>query len=269
MAENTFTVEDYLAIARTRTTEQFTLESAPVFDKYLQLLISGFQEAQEIFDDLMKLRGVDTATGAQLDIIGNIVGQDRELIAADLYDFFGMQGALNAFPMGDRNDPTVGGIFYSAGTDFGGNVQLDDDLYRLFIKAKIYKNNTSSTPEQFIQAIRMIFDAEQVALVESGNANAYVYIGKQLSNFEKILLTYISSSAGYPSRLIPKTVGVGLGFGQFDSNNYFGFTDSPGAKGFGDLTGTYGYGLGYGLNYGLSDYGLGDGGTFASLIQLI
>lgn len=264
MAENIFTVEDYLTIARTRTTEQFKSEG--VFDRYLQLLIGGFQDVQTVYNDLMKLRSVDTATGAQLDIIGNIVGQDRELIAADLYDFFGMQGALNAFPMGDRNDPTVGGIFYSAGTDFGGNVQLDDDLYRLFIKAKIYKNNTSSTPEQFIQAIRMIFDADQVALVESGNANAYVYIGKQLSNFEKILLTYISSSAGYPSRLIPKTVGVGLGFGQFESNNYFGFNDSPGAKGFGDISGTYGYGLGYGLNYGQSDYGLGDGGIFASLI---
>lgn len=264
MAENIFTVEDYLTIARTRTTEQF--KSEDVFDRYLQLLIGGFQDVQAVYNDLMKLRSVDTATGAQLDIIGNIVGQDRELIAADLYDFFGMQGALNAFPMGDRNDPTVGGIFYSAGTDFGGNVQLDDDLYRLFIKAKIYKNNTSSTPEQFIQAIRMIFDADQVALVESGNANAYVYIGKQLSNFEKILLTYISSSAGYPSRLIPKTVGVGLGFGQFESNNYFGFNDSPGAKGFGDISGTYGYGLGYGLNYGQSDYGLGDGGIFASLI---
>lgn len=268
MATNEFNVEDYLKTARTRTTEQFTLESAPIFDRYLQLLISGFQDVQEIFEDLMKLRSVDTATGAQLDIIGNIVGQDRELIAADLYDFFGMQGALNAFPMGDRNDPTVGGFFYSFGTDLGGNVQLDDDLYRLFIKAKIYKNNTSSTPEEFIQAIKMIFDADQVALVESGNANAYVYIGKQLSNFERILLTYVSNSSGYPSRLVPKTVGVGLGFGEFQSNNYFGFSDSPGAKGFGDISGTYGYGLGYGIRYGESDYGLGDGGIFASLIQM-
>ncbi len=134
MATNEFDVEDYLAIARTRTTQQFNLEDAPVFDKYLQLLISGFQEAQEIFDALMKLRSVDTATGAQLDIIGNIVGQDRELIAADLYDFFGMQGALNAYPMGDTNDPSIGGYFFSYGTDMGGNVALDDDLYRLFIK---------------------------------------------------------------------------------------------------------------------------------------
>ena len=266
MATNEFDVEDYLAIARTRTTQQFTLESAPVFDKYLQLLISGFQEAQEIFNDLMKLRSVDTATGAQLDIIGNIVGQDRELIAADLYDFFGMQGALNAYPMGDLSDPTVGGYFFSYGTDMGGNVALDDDLYRLFIKSKIYKNSTSSTPEEFIQAIKMILSVDQIALVETGNANAHVYIGKQLSNFEKILLTYISNSTGYPARLIPKTVGVGLSFGEFVSEGYFGFNDSPGAKGFGDINGTYGYGLGYGLNYGQSDYGLGDGGIFASLI---
>lgn len=248
MAENSFTVEDYLAIARTRTTEQFTLESATVFDKYLQLLISGFQEVQEIFDDLMKLRSVDTATGAQLDIIGNIVGQDRELIAADLYDFFGMQGALNAYPMGDIDAPSIGGYFFSYGTDMGGNVALDDDLYRLFIKSKIYKNSTSSTPEEFIQAVKMILGVDQVALVEIGNANAYVYIGKQLSNFEKILLSYISNSSGYPSRLIPKTIGVSLRFGEYISDNYFGFTDSPGSKGFGDI-----------------NIGSPEGGRFASL----
>lgn len=266
MATNDFNVEDYLAIARTRTTEQFKLDGAPVFDKYLQLLISGFQDAQEVFDSLMKLRSVDTATGAQLNIIGNIVGQDRELIAADLYDFFGMQGALNAYPMGDSNDPSVGGYFFSYGTDMGGNIALDDELYRLFIKSKIYKNSTSSTPEEFIQAIKMILSVDQIALVETGNANAFVYIGKQLSNFEKVLLTYISNSSGYPARLIPKTVGVGLRFGEFISDGYFGFNDSPGAKGFGEISGTYGYGLGYGLNYGQSDYGLGDGGVFASLI---
>lgn len=236
MATNDFDVEDYLEIARTRTTEQFKLEGAPVFDKYLQLLIRGFQDVQLVFEDLMTLRSVDTAKGAQLDIIGNIVGQDRELIAADLYDFFGMQGALGAFPMGNFNSPTVGGIFYSYGLDIGGNVELDDETYRLFIKAKIYKNNTSSTPEELIQAIKMIFSVDQVYLSETGNANALVFIGKELTNLQKVLLTYISNTSGYPSRLIPKTIGVGLKFGQFESNNYFGFQDSAGAKGFGNGT---------------------------------
>lgn len=268
MAENKFEVVDYLEQARERTTEQFKLESAPVFDKYLQLLIQGFQNTEEVYRQLMTLRSVDTATGSQLDIIGNIVGQDRELLAADLFDFFGMQGALNAFPMGDLEDPTIGGIFYSYGTDMGGNIQLDDETYRIFIKAKIYKNNTSSTPEEFIQAVKLILNLDQIAIIQDGDGQATVLFGRPLTPSERVYISYISYSQGYPSRLLPKTVGVRINYGEFLQNNYFGFADSPGAKGFGDLAGDYGYGLGYGLNYGESNYTQDynkSGGTFASI----
>jgi len=234
MQINDFNVENYIDTARSRTTNQFDLESSPIFDKYLQLLISGFQEAEELLEDLMKLRSVDTAFGAQLDIIGEIVGQDRELIAADLYDFFGMDGAVGAYPMGDINDPTVGGYFFTYGTDLGGNVNLDDETYRKFIKAKIYKNNTSSSPEEFINAVKMIFDVDQVSIIESGNAEATVLFGRHLSNFERVLINYVSNSKSYPSRLIPRPIGVNINFGEYQADNYFGFQDSPNAKGFGD-----------------------------------
>lgn len=272
MSTNTFTEENFLPVARSRTTEAFKLEidtgSNIIFDRYLQLLIDEQIEIQGVLKALMQMRSIDTAKGAQLDIIGNIVGQDRELIAADLYDFFGMQGALNAFPMGDTTDPTVGGIFYSYGVDLGGNVELDDETYRIFIKAKIFKNITSSTPEEFIQAIKMIFGLEQVAIVAEGDASVTVLLGAQLSNFQRVLLNYISYSQDYPSRLIPKTVGVRINFGEYNPDKYFGFADSPNAKGFGDLNGDYGYGLGYGLNYGESSYtqDFGEaGGYFASI----
>lgn len=268
MPTNSFQTVDYLTEARNRTTEQFKLESAPVFDRYLQLLIDGFKNIEEVYQNLMQLRSIDTAKGAQLDILGNIVGQDRELLAADLFDFFGMQGALNAFPMGDKEDPSLGGIFYSYGTDLGGNIQLDDDTYRLFIKAKIYKNSTSSTPEDFIEAVKLILNLDQVAIIQDGDGQATVLFGRPLTPSERVYISYISYSQGYPSRLLPKTVGVRINYGEFLQNNYFGFADSPGSKGFGELSGTYGYGLGYGLNYGQSDYTQDfnkDGGTFASI----
>jgi len=268
MAINEFVVEDYLATARDRTTEQFKLESAPIFDKYLQLLIGGFQDIEQVYKQLMQLRSIDTAVGAQLDILGNIVGQDRELLAADLFDFFGMQGALNAFPMGDISNPTVGGLFYSYGTDLGGNIALDDDTYRIFIKAKIFKNNTNSTPEDFIQAVKIILNIDQVAIISDGDGQATVLFGRPLTTYERVLIEYISYSQGYPSRLLPKTIGVRINFGEFMQNKYFGFADSPGAKGFGEFSSTYGYGLAYGQNYGQSDYtqdNQGNGGQFASI----
>lgn len=255
---------DYLEEARGRVTEQF--KNKDTIDRFLQLLLDQQQELQQVFKDLLQKRSIDEATGAQLDIIGEIVGQPRELISVDLFTFFGFVGHPKADSFGDFGDPVVGGRFYSFGTPLGGNILLDDDLYRLFIKSKILKNNTRSTPEEFIQFINTLFGTTTTFIVEGPEAQFIVYFGRPLSSLEQALLNYTSSSQGYPSRLIPKTVGVGIGYGTFEEGNYFGFQGAPGAKGFGDFVGTFGYGLGYGLGYGDSDYIPGDGGVFAQLI---
>lgn len=264
MTTPTFTDLNYLTEARGRVTEQF--KGRDIFDRYLQLLINQQQSIQQVFKDLLQKRSIDEATGAQLDIIGEIVGQPRELIAVDLYTFFGFQGAAQAGSFGEFGDPVIGGIFYNFGTPLGGNVLLDDPTYRLFIKAKILKNNTRCTPEEFLQFINTLFGTTTTAISEGPEAQFTVFIGRPLSSFEQALLTYVSTSQGYESRLIPKPVGVGIGFGTFDDGNYFGFQGSPGALGFGELMGTFGYGLGYGLGYGDSDYAPGNGGVFAELI---
>lgn len=254
---------DYLSQARERPGWQF--EERVVFDKYLQLLINQQQELEEVFTQLLQLRSVDEAEGAQLDIIGEIVGQPRELISTDLFTFFGFQGAIKADTFGDLNNPSVGGLFYNFGTALGGNTLLPDDLYRLFIKAKIFKNNTNATPEEFISFMSILFGDIPIAISEGPEAQFIVMIGRALSAFEQALLNYVSTANGYPSRLIPKPVGVGIGFGSYQENNYFGFQGVAGAKGFGEFVGTFGYGLGYGIGYGDSDFSNSGGGYFATL----
>ena len=218
MAVNNFQNINYLDLARTRTTEQFKLENAPVFDAFLQLLTVEMQTLQKTFQDLMQLRSLDTATGAQLDVIGRIVGQERVLLSADLYEFFGFQGALKAGSYGNLTDPTIGAKWWSLGKPLGGNVQLDDGTYRTFIRAKILKNTTASTSEDFIKAINLIFGTESTLAIEDTStepATVMVLFNRPLSDFEKALLYYVDDSGGYPSRLIPKTVGVRLIFGEY------------------------------------------------------
>jgi len=263
MAVNEFDTVLYLEEARDRVTYAFT--DKPIFDKYLQLLILGQVEIQEALKQVMQLRSIDTAEGEQLNVIGRIVGQPRELLEADLYEYFGLQGATNAQSFGELGSSSIGGLFYNYGTPLGGNVLLDDATYRKFIKAKIFKNVTASTPEEFITVVNTIFDPP-ISISSEGDAQVTLMFGRILTAFEKALLNYVSTSQGYPSRLIPKTVGVRINYGEFDGGNYFGFQGAPGAKGFGEFTGTYGYGLGYGLEYGDSDFELtGDGGLWATL----
>ena len=104
-----FTEKDFLDNARATVTQQFT--DKLVFDKYLQLIMQGWGELQEIIKDLLQKRSIDEASGEQLDNIGRIVGQPRELISLDVYKFFAFQGYPNGATFGDLNDSSVGGYF--------------------------------------------------------------------------------------------------------------------------------------------------------------
>lgn len=236
-----FAIENYLEVARSRVTEQFRYNpedqsGAQVFDKYLQLLLGGKIELQEVFRQLMQERSIDTATGAQLDIIGDIVGQPRELIDTALLTFFAFQGYPDAQSYGDLNNSSLGGPYYDINNPLTGNTLLTDEQYRLFIKAKIIKNSTNSTPDQFIEFMRFVFGVDLSLIVAEGNAEFTLMIGAVLNSFEKVLLNYTSYSSGYPSRFIPKPIGVRVNFGEFIYDNVFGFQGFPNAKGYGDLS---------------------------------
>ena len=224
-----FEIKDYLEEARSRTTEQF--KGAPVFDKYLQLMVNSQLEIQNTLRDLMQLRDIDTAIGAQLDVIGRIVGQERELVEAELYEYFGFQGALGAQSFGQFGT-SFGGYFKSESTPSGKNVPLDDENYRKYIRAKVFKNITASTPEEFIAVVNLIFDTTQAYVLEGENAQFTIYFGRPINNFEKALLNYISYKQSYPTRLLPKTVGVTM------TLDYTGIPNFTTGGGYGEIYGS-------------------------------
>lgn len=215
MTSPNFQMVDYLGVARSRVTEQ--LKDQDIFDRYLQLMIEAQTEIQDVLQDLIQLRDIDSATGAQLDIIGDIVGQERVLLNADLYKFFGFKGALKAASFGDGTG-LVGGKFHSFGAPTGGNILLDDGDYRLFLKAKIYKNTSSSTPEEFIAALNLIFNTSKTLLMENSgeiSADVIVLFSRPLTDFEKGLLNYVDTTSNTSSGFIPKTVGVNVRYGEY------------------------------------------------------
>jgi len=268
---NPFFLDSYLEVARSRVTQQFMLDAdgtGPiVFDKYLQLLLGGKIELQEVFRQLMQERSLDTAIGAQLDLIGEIVGQPRELIDTALLTYFAYLGYPDAESYGDLNDSSAGGFYRGIDDPLAGNTLLNDEQYRLFIKAKIIKNSTNATPNQILQFVSFVFDSSQNQLIEEGDAAYTLMIGKELSSFETVLLTYISYSSGYPSRFVPKPIGVRVNYGTYISGEAFAFQGVPNAKGYGDLfSGTFGWDVGYDTEWGDSDFVIGEGGVYASLL---
>ena len=229
---NPFEMPDYLNEARERVT--FAFEEAVVFDKYLQLLSTPAEELLEACKQMMQDRSIDTAMGAQLDIIGRIVGQDRVLIGADLVPYFGYLGALLPESYGDLNNTGVGGYYWDINTPMGGNITLSDEQYRLFIKAKILKNLTRATPEDVIKFIQFVFEVEKVYISMDESAHAIIYVSSDISIFERALLVYFTEGR-YRSYFVPKTLGVKYDYGVFEAEDFFGFFGVPGALGYGTL----------------------------------
>lgn len=229
MATNEFQTEQYLDIARARITDEF--RGKPVMDKYLKLLIEGKSELQDVMEDVMTLRSLDTAVGVQLDVIGIIIGRPRGLVYSELFEYFGFQGATQGGSYGSVTDPSIGAPWYSIGAPTGLSREPSDDEYRLLLKAKIVKNRTMATPEDVIEAYRFLFGASQVTITEQTGARARIGIGKILSAVERGLLFGL----GGVGNLLPKTVGVEYTYSEFQSDRVFATEGFPGGVGTGDL----------------------------------
>lgn len=226
---NPFVNEEFLSVARSRVTEQF--KNKTVYDKYVQLLLSGKIELQNVIQQTMQLRSLDTATGKQLDVIGEIVGRPRGLVTSEIFYYFGFEGAQSAESFSSTTDPTVGGQWYSVDAPRGTSREPSDDEYRLILKAKIIKNRTLARPEDVITAYKFLFGASQVTITELAPAEVRIGIGKILNNVERGLLFDL----GGAGQLLPKPAGVSYTYTEFQAGRVFATDGFPGAVGTGDL----------------------------------
>lgn len=233
MAVNEFKTEQYLQKARERVTMAF--EDKPVFDKYLQLLILEQMDVQEVIREMMQERSVDTAVGKQLDIIGDIVGQPRVLVDIDTMPFFGFEGNPASESYGDLTTQNVGGYYHDLNQPLFGVVELNDEQYRLFIKAKIMKNITRSTPEDIVSFIRFVLGAARVnVFIDYGAQQVLLLVSDDLDQFKRNLLTYFTEEP-FRSYFVPKALGVGIEFGTIPTAGFFSFIGVPDAQGYGSL----------------------------------
>ena len=263
-----FEVVPYLEEARPRYTEQF--KNKEVFDKYIQLLIYGQEQLQLVFQDLIQKRSLDTAGGEQLNLIGELVGLPRGSLPSAAWEgsYFGFESDPDALGFADLDVETISGIFFDQSSATEGNVAWTDEVYRLFLKAKIFANSSTGTPEELILATKSILNVDYVDIVETGNANLLISFNRLLTDVEKYILQGLGDQQG----LLPIPIGVGVGYIE-SPEEFFGFDETPGALGFASFeevpTGTGGFGEMYGEMYGGGSGGtatvLVGGGYFASL----
>lgn len=78
-----FPVLNHLTNALERLAQQY--KGKPFIEGILRVLAGEMQEIEVVLQDLLGMQNIDTADGAQLDVLGRIVMQDREGASDDDY----------------------------------------------------------------------------------------------------------------------------------------------------------------------------------------
>ncbi len=282
MATNPYVEKDYYAEAVSRYPNVHV--DKPIFDKYVQLLLSGLTPIQgvttgdtinDVMASLMAVRSIDTASGDMLDNIGAILGEPRGTLPTSIVasTYFVFQGSL---PGGGFSD-LVGGIAITTGSPAGGIFAdstsvgalyqtWNDATYRLFLKTRILRNSSKGTPQDIINALTFILGGDYVLLTEGPDpASITVTLGNPDSAIERYLITGMDAN----NSVLPVPLGVGIKYIGFITP-FFAFYGVSGAHGFGEfLAAPAGYGLSYGEAYGTgASAGLtpGVGGYFSAFI---
>lgn len=193
MALIPFETKDLTAEARGRYTQQFEYSTHPIFDNYVTIVIDELQEIQNLFKDLTQLRDLDNAVGAQLDIIGAIVGQPRLLVDFSLSPFFGFDGTVGAETFGTLSNPSVGGVWKSVIDKEGQDYLLDDDEYRFTIRARIAANLSNTTPQGVLDAVNYILQRTDTEINEVQPAHVVITYYGTLTPLQEYFLRGLSS----------------------------------------------------------------------------
>jgi hypothetical protein len=164
-------------------------------------------------------RWLDTAVGKQLDGIGEIVGQSREIDDALYVQFFGFDGQSDVMGFGKARlrrqyEPAV-----------AGSTRLLDTEYRKILYWKIGMNNGHGTAPEIAASVKTIFDASVVRVRDMGNAKIGVWFNTTLETNPALLLN--------PARWVPALAGVGVDLLSNTDEKPFGFL-GQGLYGFGE-----------------------------------
>mgnify|MGYP003435485578 CR=1 FL=1 len=188
---------DYVSLSKSRTTSLF--ENDAVYEAFIQAVVEILAEKQlEVQSLETSLFNIDLSVGVQLDLIGKIVGQDRNLVLFTADPFFGFVGGRNAQAF------DVGTWRSILKDQTGTNKQLDDPSYRTVLKARIASNGSRATYNDCLAVINLLAN-NTTTKIENGSVsgNATIVVTEPSP-----LLLYFLSQLDKPNSLIPIPLGV-------------------------------------------------------------
>lgn len=187
--------------------------------------------------DLRDAFSIDTAVGAQLDILGKYIGINRFYQGQNLRpSAFGFVTYVNTTASTQKgfsnysDFETKSGYVLAYKDVLSGSLSLGDDDYRVLLKLKILQNSNDHSHKSIDDGLFGFF----------GSAIRADSVGNMIMDyFVPNDLTAIMSTA-IQKQVLPKPMGVGIRYVILEKGKSFGFatyeTTPPNATGFSDYT---------------------------------
>lgn len=144
---------------------------------------------------------LDNAVGAQLDIDGLWIGQDRAIDGVLEVQFFGFEDNPVAMPFGEETNPSIGGRFYEEYESFTSTSILKDVEYKTVLRAKIVKNQAKGTSADLARSIGFIFNTS-ASIVDNGDMTISITLGRPITTTERALVDNLD--------ILPRPAGVDI-----------------------------------------------------------
>lgn len=191
---------DYVARSKTRYTNQFVED--PVYDALVQTIIEYLMKVQQTYLDFADIiLDIDKSTGKNLDLIGSIVGQERNLVDYYSKAYFGFLGNPKAEPFDE-------GEWYSLFSTSGGDTRtLTDAEYRKVIRARIIRNKTNCSRGDLVKILDILTDKADYKIEYPSHGETNIILP---SDFDVDFVLYFLSRTDEDDSLIPKPLGFKL-----------------------------------------------------------
>ncbi len=147
-------VDEYLALIPSTNRDQ------PKFMAMVEGLLTPVVAAQETMRKAATAYDIDTAVGVQLDAVGMHLGRDRKIKTP-------IEGVFFSW-----DDPELGwdrGVWQSPYDEAHGVTFLDDDTYRLVLRAKIASNHWDGSIEEAARILTELFGDEDTTIFIQDN----------------------------------------------------------------------------------------------------
>lgn len=186
--------------------------------------IAAAAEALMVYELLISIKNgydIETAQGAQLDVLGKYLGSDRVVTGiAFTRDYFGFSGYGDVAPFTfspyleyGEISPDVQYRRYQESAE--SLFSLNDEEYREILKLKIVQNNGNASNKDIDDLISEFFDNQAIFTDRENMTISYIFQGNQ----ERLVTIALSEG------LIPKPAAVGLSVAYVpDINNIFVYT---------------------------------------------